>query len=257
MLDIYPVESAGFIYLRLVWYSRAMSFPLGRKEEYQTGFSLLELLIVITILVVLSAILVFVLNPVETLKKSRDAQRVSDLATLKEALGFYLTSTSTPYLGAAASNAACRSGGYLSEDRIFYSYPSDSPGATITDTTLDAGSANAPAPSQVTQTNLRKIDSNGWIPVNLSGLPGGSPIVKFPIDPVNTISSLSIVSNDLVYRYACDSDDLTFEVNANLESSAYTSGSGTENLEKSDGGNNDNYYEVGTKLTILGSGTDF
>ena len=39
------------------------------------GFTLLELLIVIAIIAILSVVLVIVLNPAETLRKSRDAQR--------------------------------------------------------------------------------------------------------------------------------------------------------------------------------------
>ena len=57
-----------------------MSHNLVKKPA--KGFTLLELLIVIAIIAVLSVILVLVLNPAETLKKSRDTQRMSDLSTL-------------------------------------------------------------------------------------------------------------------------------------------------------------------------------
>src|SRR3990172_4173703 len=72
------------------------------------GFTLLELLIVITILAILAVIIIFVLNPAETLRKSRDVQRMSDLATLKNAISLYMTSTTTPYLGNSSSNATCK-----------------------------------------------------------------------------------------------------------------------------------------------------
>ena len=62
------------------------------------GFTLLELLIVVSIIAILSIALVFMLNPTETLKKSRDAQRISDLNTVKTALGIMLTASSTPSL---------------------------------------------------------------------------------------------------------------------------------------------------------------
>lgn len=230
----------------------------GRKHpKPRAGFTLIELLIVITILVILAGVLIFVLNPVETLRKSRDAQRLRDLATLKNSIGLYITSVSTAYLAGASSNTGCKiPSGYSSGDVIYYSYPSDTPGATITDSTLDAGSASIPAAGQVTRANLRKVDATGWLPVSLTSISGGSPISSLPLDPTNTITSVSAVSaSDLVYRYACDSSDTTFEVDANLESSTYTSD--PDNKEKDDGGNNDNLHEVGTKLNILGTGTDF
>ena len=60
-------------------------------KSKNSGFTLLELLIVIAIIAVLSVALVIVLNPAEALRKSRDAQRISDLTTLKKAIGLYLT----------------------------------------------------------------------------------------------------------------------------------------------------------------------
>ena len=76
-----------------------MSYSSAEKAG-EKGFTLLELLIVVGIIAILSVALILVLNPAETLKKSRDAQRISDLATMKTALGLYVTSTTTPYLGA-------------------------------------------------------------------------------------------------------------------------------------------------------------
>lgn len=110
------------------------------------GFTLLELLIVISIIAILSVALVMVLNPAEILKKSRDSQRISDLNTIKTAVGIYLTSTSTP---------------------------------TLTCWTATSTSAT-------TTGSIYKIDGTGWIPVDLSTLTGGSPISNLPLDPVNT-----------------------------------------------------------------------
>lgn len=226
------------------------------KHAAAKGFTLLELLIVISILVVLSAILIFALNPVETLKKSRDAQRLADLSTLKNAIGLYLTSTSSPYLAGIDSNAGCKTASsYSSGDTVYYSYPSDSPGATITDTTIDGGSASLPSVGQVSYSSLKKTDTTGWIPILLSGIRGGSPISNLPVDPINTVTTLTaLTSSDLVYRYACDASDMTFEIDANLESATFTTD--PDNRETNDGGNNSNLYEIGTKLNILGTGID-
>ena len=229
------------------------------KKNKNSGFTLLELLIVIAIIAILSVALVIVLNPSETLKKARDAQRISDLSTLKTAIGLYLTSTATPYLGGLATNNTCRvtpGGTWTGTNRIFYSLPS---ATGITDATLDGGTGSAPASSQAATPSL--TSGSGWIPINFDSLTsiGGSPISNIPVDPTNAIASgdsiSSITSASLMYRYACSQVPLTYEIDATLESAAYTSG--TDNKEANDGGNNLNFYETGTNLLILGAGTDF
>jgi prepilin-type N-terminal cleavage/methylation domain-containing protein len=220
----------------------------SKKEARARGFTLLELLIVIAIIAVLSVILILVLNPAETLKKSRDVQRMSDLNTLKTAIGLILTSSSTPLLSGTALNTLCEggSGAYT----VWYSYSSDSPGAPITATNVNTNFID----SQVTAVNLASVSGTGWIPINFGWLSGGSPISNLPIDPTNTIAALAApTTTDSVYRYTCDKDDLTFELDAVLESAAYTTDD--KKMEK-DGGNATGYYEVGTKLTIL-TGTDY
>lgn len=223
------------------------------------GFTLLELLIVIAIIAILSVVLVIVLNPAETLKKSRDAQRISDMNTMKTAIGLYLTSTSTPYLGGAASNTTCKTTpttawGSAGTFKIWYSI---SGAAAVTDTTLDGSTVATPA---VTSATPSLTDSTGWIPINFDTLTGGSPISNLPLDPTNALVSpdtISSISNaTLAYRYACAQTPLTFEISAALESIAYTS---TDNKMSTDGGNSSSYYEVGTNLKILGvnSGTDY
>lgn len=227
------------------------------------GFTLLELLIVIAIIGALSVIIIFLLDPTETLKKSRDVQRMSDLGTLKTAIGLYLTSTSTPYLAGAASNTACKTGTgggtyTAAEDRIYYSIASSS--ANITDTTLDNTTFSAPGGDYQAETiaSSTLVDGTGWLPVNLDGITGGSPISSLPLDPVNALgagdSVTSISSSTLAYRYACNGTSKTFEIDAVLESNAYTI---EDNKLVKDGGNNSNFYEVGSNIKILGSGGDF
>ena len=217
------------------------------------GFTLLELLIVIAIIAILSVVLIVALNPAETLRKTRDSQRISDLSSLKTALGIYVTSISSPYLGNTSANTTCKDNAttYAAGDKIWYSLSSAS---AITDTTLDGGTTT-PTSNQVTAANVSLVDGNGWIPVKLTDITGGSPISNMPLDPVNTIADLAVVaSTDLVYRYTCDATLITFEMDAQLESAAFTV---TDNKRAKDGGNNANLYEVGTALNLLGTGTDF
>ncbi len=55
------------------------------------SFTLVELMIVIAILAILSAIVIFTLNPAEMFKKNRDSRRMADLQTLNKALVFMST----------------------------------------------------------------------------------------------------------------------------------------------------------------------
>ena len=189
-------------------------------------------------------------------KKARDSQRMSDLATLKTAIEVYKTNSRTPAL-AGGTNTGCKgttssdTSYDTASDHIYYSYPNDiGTGSAITAMSLDGITFTGTAgPAQVAKTNLALTDGNGWLPINFSSLPGGSPISNLPIDPVNTITTLSAPTmTDLVYRYVCSEKTLGYEINATLESTAYTI---TDLKMASDGGNNDSYYEVGTNLELF------
>jgi len=202
----------------------------GIKAKQGRGFTLLELLIVIAIIAILSVILVLVLNPAETLKKSRDAQRISDLNTVKTALGLILTSSSTPYL--TPGNTTCIGG---TTATLYVSATGISTGFGGSFAAINASSSSS-------------VDGTGWLPVNFTWLAGGSPISNIPLDPINSASSTALNDYSLVYRYGCNKTAMTFEVDGRLESDAYTV---DDNKMTKDGGNNANLYEVGTVLTLI------
>ncbi|MEW5805435.1 MAG: LamG-like jellyroll fold domain-containing protein [Patescibacteria group bacterium] len=143
-----------------------MRFSL-RVRSVQS-FTLLELLIVIGILAVLASVSFIALNPVEQLRKARDSQRLADLRSLNNSLAIYESQTLNPVMG--------------SSTKIYLSLP---------DTSSSCASYSLPpAPSGysyacVTETNLRKTNGSGWVPVNLAGLEIGSPLAKLPVDPTN------------------------------------------------------------------------
>ena len=60
-----------------------------------SAFTLLEILIVIGILSTLATVVVYVLNPAELLKQSRDAKRLSEIQTLDDAVRFYTFNSGT------------------------------------------------------------------------------------------------------------------------------------------------------------------
>ncbi len=235
-------------------------------QKSKKGFTLLELLIVITILAILAVIIIFVLNPAETLRKSRDVQRMSDLATLKNAISLYTTTTTTPQLdgNSGTVNDKCNNGTAANEE-LWVSVPTAT--ESITDTPPSgwnqlAGNWEQPA----TVSGGSAVDGTGWIPVALSSISGGSPISNMPLDPTNDVSVITgsdtstaaIVNNGaLMYRYACDKTNVVYEINARLESTAFGTSSTDDNKASKDGGNNSKLYEVGTLLTILPSTDDF
>lgn len=235
------------------------------KKTNKKGFTLLELLIVIAVIAILSVVIVFVLNPAETLKKSRDSQRIADLNTLKTALGIYLTTVSSVDLGPICFGTT------VITAKISYSKGQAAPpvcnGASPalgTDVTAGSTFKNADWCTAATVVNTPLVSGSGWVPVNLTSIPGGSPISNLPLDPINTVATATAPTNtDLVYRYVCQeiavspAPSSVFEVDAILESAAFGPGSTTDDKSASDGGDNTAYYEVGTNLRLIGTGTNF
>ena len=83
------------------------------------------------------------------------------------------------------------------------------------------------------------VNGTGWIPINFNKTPGGSPLSKLPLDPLNDAGHY--------YGYACNPKTDKFELNVKLESDKYS-----PLMDNSkDGGNNNKYYEIGTDLEIL------
>ncbi|MDP3947182.1 MAG: hypothetical protein Q8Q41_00630 [bacterium] len=142
----------------------------------------------------------------ETLKKARDSQRLSDLSSLSAAIGLFLVTADS----LNDWNEMC------AKNKLYRS--------------IDGSKA---------------VNGTGWLPIDLSKIPGGSPLVEMYADPMNTPTQF--------YSFACKPTgeleyNEQYEIDANFESSRYASG-GSGDLES--GGSNPNLYEVGTNLDLI------
>lgn len=192
------------------------------------GFTLIELLVVIAIIAILAVVVVLVLNPAQLLAQARDAQRVSDMATLNSALGVYQIDQS----GASGSFL-----GFASMDYV--SVPDVSSTACA-----DLGFSPAPLGWNYacgTPASYRSVSSSGWIPVNFQNISAGAPFSSIPVDPTNQTSS------GLYYSYVTDGS--RYEVTAAMESQKYGAG-GSGDVVSTDGGSNVNLLEKGTALSL-------
>ena len=141
------------------------------KNTFSKGFTLVELLIVITILAALTAAVVAVINPMELLAQGRDAQRMSDLDTVQDALLILLAQGLVPApslcIDGVAIGGGCNDGGIC---------------------TVDPGLNNGPFLVQTTCpfNSSRAVNGAGWVDVDLTDVRvGGSLITMLPVDPIN------------------------------------------------------------------------
>jgi prepilin-type N-terminal cleavage/methylation domain-containing protein len=182
-------------------YSKIMLHSRDRK----IGFTLIELLVVIAIIAILAVVVVLTLNPAQLLAQSRDANRVSDLSTMNDAINLYNTDQS----GAPSYSLGTASTMYISvADPSAVSSTGTNCATMGLPATTTGWNDQCPASS-----NLRLVNGTGWIPVNFSKISSGAPFGALSVDPTNNTSSL------LYYTYLTDGS--TYEVTVPLESQKY------------------------------------
>ena len=193
------------------------------------GFTLIELLIVIAILAILATTVVLTLNPAQLLAETRDSQRLSDLSTLQAAMSLYLANSTNPVM---SYRGACAAQCFSAIDGLGGGCAGT---AAARHSSTNGGGATKDAVASSTAS--RVINGYGWVPVTFNAISGGAPFANLPIDPSNTATHF--------YSYACSNTNKTFEFDANMESTRYSSGSATDDKESRDGGDVDTIYEIG------------
>lgn len=167
-------------------YKTALS-RYGRGNSKTEGFTLVELLVVIAIIAILAAIVVLIINPLELTRRGRDAARLTDLASLQNAINVAVQESTSSGNG----NVLCNGG------------------------TLGEGCSGDSNPDSAAN---RNSNGTGWVKVNLSSQKSVS-VPTLPVDPINNAT--------YHYSYQTDTPAAgqapdRWEIDAVLESTQYT-----------------------------------
>ena len=193
-------------------------------HSHNRGFTLVELLVVIVVVAVLALVVILVLNPSELLRRARDSNRISDMASLRTSLALYLANVSSP-------NLASSTNGY---GRCYI---------TAATTSCAFGFSTFPATNSTSSATSTAVNSTGWLPVDMTQIASGAPLASLPIDPVN--------NSTCFYGYVATSTNLTYKLIASCMESVKYGGVGSGyNVLATDGGSFPNVYELGTNLSL-------
>lgn len=112
------------------------------------GFTLVELLVVIAIIAILAAVVVLIINPLELMKRSRDAARLTDLANLQTAINVAVqeSTQTSQYIACNGVAGDCTSNSF---------------------------------------SGTRVINGTGWVSINFTNQKSVS-VPTLPIDPINS-----------------------------------------------------------------------
>jgi len=176
------------------------------------AFTLIELLMVVGVLAVISAVVVLVLNPEQLISQGRDSRRVSDMDILSRAVEL------SEVFGGSINNAQANT--------VYVSLPDTDSDDLCNEyslpSLLSGWEYNCLAPSS----DLRKVDGTGWLPIDFTPIPNSKiPLSALPIDPVNNQSNFYAFTDDGALAVKLNSDK-------------YVS------FAEDDGGNSDEYYET-------------
>ncbi len=200
------------------------------------GLTYVELLVVLGLIPFVIGLIAGVLKVQDYFKTTRDLQRIQDLNSLNNALNFYFTN----------ATSVDPDGPNLDQKGIDETYPTifvsipleqyEFPATTTYNNTIFYF-------HQINKNDYQRIDGFGWVPINF--LETNYPDLNFlPIDPINTFA------NRFYYLYAFRRNPLQYEISSTFESLDFKKG-GKDDKVSTDGGNDDNRLEMGTRLDII------
>ncbi len=186
------------------------------------SFTLVEFILVLSLIVILIILFIFFLKPTEVLKRGKDNKRILDINNFNKLVKImFITMPDFSLYN------------YVTPKTVYLSLPDNSTSCASYQNQLP------PLPSGWSyrcSPNPQNIDGTGWIPIPFNTNPSVK-ISKLPLDPINKPP----------YYYSFIVDD-GYKFASNLESTSYK---GPEKLSSKDGGIRDDIYEVGSQLTLL------
>jgi len=154
----------------------------------------------------------------EMLRQGRDSTRMREIGTLHRSLSMF--QIDRPIVPMGVPNT------------IYVSIPGDALGNCV--------GLPLPPPGWeyrcVSAANLRNINGTGWIPIDFTVMPRGSPLASLPVDPVNTVASGAF--------YAFVTDGRTWTLASLLESEGHAPSAAR------DGGTDFARFEAGNNLAL-------
>lgn len=214
----------------------------SKKKSGSPAFTLIELLVVIAIIAILAVVVILTLNPSELLRQARDSDRISDMATLKSALGTYVVDQSGLSGFFMGTPGACYNTTPGASSTFYAPNASGTWGAT---TTCAGWFASA---TTIASTSGRVINGTGWLPVSFSSTTAGSPIAALPLDPLNTDGAAAAKSSGAFF-YGYITNGTAYKLSAFMESNKFSTG-GPSDVETADGGINNYVHEQGSNIAL-------
>lgn len=183
------------------------------KQLKNKGFTLIELVIVIAIIAVLGTAVFLNIRPQDLLANTRNSNRKQDARNMATALNKALANGDITLISTGGTDVS----------------------APTSRTSIDTAPTNF------------VVTGTGYVSFTPNVVGNKLDLSKLPSDPLNGTAlptGALAFAGDSKYKFAYCSNGTDYEINVYLEND-------TKNEMKTDGGNNDNAYEVGSNISGL------